>query len=154
MNPRQRDLALRDRLLAGWKPVLWCATMSCLTLVGVGFSVSVYAADQTDNPNDQLWNLAMQAYRSEQLETGHVRLKNLMDKNPGDLDLGFGQAHGRQNRVPNRIVSGVRRLIPRVGRQAAGRAVNKGQLDLIDVEVAGCLEDECAELLSRVRQAH
>ena len=53
----------------------------------IGLSTATLSAQQSGTTNDQIWNLAVQAYQSHQIETGHIHLNNLIDKNPGDLDL-------------------------------------------------------------------
>ncbi len=58
----------------------------CLLPVYISLSLA-QGLDSTAEDNDQLWTLANDAYRSEQVETGHIHLKSLVDRNPGDMQL-------------------------------------------------------------------
>lgn len=37
--------------------------------------------------NEQLWTLATKAYQTQQIETGHIHLNQLIERNPGNIEL-------------------------------------------------------------------
>ena len=53
--------------------------MTCLTLASVCLSASVLSAEKIVVSDDPLADLAKNAYRAGQQETGHIHLKALID---------------------------------------------------------------------------
>lgn len=58
-----------------------------LVLVLCGMLMGVSSADQDQHSDDELWDLAREAYQQGYAETGHLRLRTLLERNTGDIDL-------------------------------------------------------------------
>jgi hypothetical protein len=69
--------------------MVWLEFLNCgwLFLMVVGLAVPAPAGDQIEKANDAIWKQAEQAYWLEQYESGHMQLQELVDRNPGDVDL-------------------------------------------------------------------
>ena len=59
----------------------------CLALLGIESSVPAFGADPVEGSNEWFWQQANLAYRTRQYDSGHQTLKELLEANPGDVEL-------------------------------------------------------------------